>query len=432
MSSREREIEFPLENTVVGALANDSKSESLSSPVREKGNAPRSEIPNGGLVAWLQVSGSFILFFNSWGISNSFGAFENYYVRTQLSNRNASEIAWIGSIQSFLLLIIGVVTGPVFDQGYFRLLVILGSFLTVFGMMMTSLCKEYWQVILAQAVVTGLGSGCLFIPSVAVIPQYFTTKRSVATGIAASGSSLGGLQPQIGFGWATRVIAFIMLVTQAYVLAIMRVRTQSASKRKLFDASVFHDLPYMTFTVVVFFGFVGVYIPFYYMEGYAVHHGIFSEETAFYLLSLLNGGSIFGRIIPNFLADKIGPLNIFIPCAVLTVVVAFSWLSSTTAASVILVAFFYGFFSGSFVSLPPSVLVSLSPDMKMIGTRMGMSFAVAGLGLLIGTPIAGALLKTPAGYTATILFCGAAVAAGAIFVVMTRALKVGWVLKVKV
>lgn len=36
-------------------------------------------IPNGGLRAWLQVAGAFVLFFNTWGILNTFGV---YQVRT--------------------------------------------------------------------------------------------------------------------------------------------------------------------------------------------------------------------------------------------------------------------------------------------------------------------------------------------------------------
>lgn len=88
-------------------------------------------------------------------------------------------------------MIIGVATGPVYDAGYFRTLVFIGTFLTVFGMMMTSISKSYWEVMLAQALCVGLGSGCLFIPSVAIVSTYFTTKKSFATGIAASGSSLG-------------------------------------------------------------------------------------------------------------------------------------------------------------------------------------------------------------------------------------------------
>lgn len=88
-------------------------------------------------------------------------------------------------------MIVGAVTGPLYDAGYFYYLISTGSFLVVFGLMITSLCREYWQVMLAQAVCVGLGCGCIFVPSVAILPQYFTTKKAFAMGIAASGSSLG-------------------------------------------------------------------------------------------------------------------------------------------------------------------------------------------------------------------------------------------------
>lgn len=104
---------------------------------------------------------------------------------------NSSDISWIGSIQAFCLLFVGALTGPVYDAGYFEALLIAGSFLVVFGQMMTSLCHAYWQVILAQAVTIGIGCGCLFIPSVALVSTYFTTKIALAIGLAASGSSLG-------------------------------------------------------------------------------------------------------------------------------------------------------------------------------------------------------------------------------------------------
>ena len=44
---------------------------------------------------------------------------------------------------------------------------------------------------LAQGLIVGLGFGCLFVPSVAIIPGYFSKKRALAVGIAASGSSVG-------------------------------------------------------------------------------------------------------------------------------------------------------------------------------------------------------------------------------------------------
>lgn len=90
-----------------------------------------------------------------------------------------------------LLIVGGCFTGPIFDAGYMRVLVIVGASASVFGMMMTSICTEYWQIILAQGIVVGFGAGCMLLPSVAVMPQYFTTRRAFATGVGAAGSSIG-------------------------------------------------------------------------------------------------------------------------------------------------------------------------------------------------------------------------------------------------
>lgn len=125
------------------------------------------------------------------GVVNTFGVYQTFYERDFLSSESASNISWIGSIQAFLLVVVGVITGPIYDAGYFRALIFMGSFMIVFGMMMTSVAKTYWEVILAQALVVGIGDGCLFLPSVAIVSQYFTSKKAFATGIAASGSGLG-------------------------------------------------------------------------------------------------------------------------------------------------------------------------------------------------------------------------------------------------
>lgn len=78
--------------------------------------------PNGGLVAWMQVVGSFFLFFNCWyvnyqtshiiltylrGTVNSFGVFQTYYENNPYWVESPSNISWIGSVQAFLLLMVG-------------------------------------------------------------------------------------------------------------------------------------------------------------------------------------------------------------------------------------------------------------------------------------------------------------------------------------
>jgi nitrate/nitrite transporter NarK len=66
-----------------------------------------------------------------------------------------------------------------------------GSFLVIFGVMMTSLVKQYYQALLAQGVCVGIGGGILFVPSIAIVSTYFDKHRSFACGVAASGSSFG-------------------------------------------------------------------------------------------------------------------------------------------------------------------------------------------------------------------------------------------------
>ena len=119
------------------------------------------------------------------------GVFQTYYQEELLAGVSSSEISWIGSLQAFFLVFGGLVTGPLFDMGYLRQITVAGSFLVVFGMMMTSISTTYWQLILAQGVVVGLGNGCLFLPSISVLPTYFRKKMALSQGIASAGSGLG-------------------------------------------------------------------------------------------------------------------------------------------------------------------------------------------------------------------------------------------------
>ncbi|KAH9881748.1 hypothetical protein IAQ61_000476 [Plenodomus lingam] len=83
--------------------------------------------PDGGSTAWLQVLGAWILFFHTWGAMNTFGVFQAYYESGILFQRSSSDIAWIGSIQTFCLQSMGLVAGPIYDRGGFRALIGVGS-----------------------------------------------------------------------------------------------------------------------------------------------------------------------------------------------------------------------------------------------------------------------------------------------------------------
>ena len=82
---------------------------------------------------------------------------------------------------------IGVAAGVLFGMGHLNLLLYLGTFMIVFGMMMTSLCSQYWQTILAQGLMVGFDCACFFIPSLAIIPLYFDKRKALAMGSGGVG-----------------------------------------------------------------------------------------------------------------------------------------------------------------------------------------------------------------------------------------------------
>lgn len=78
------------------------------------------------------------------GLLLGFGAFQTYYDQSLLSSHSSSAITWIATTSGFLLLFSGLLSGPLYDRGYLRPLLVGGSLLEILGLMMTSLAREYY------------------------------------------------------------------------------------------------------------------------------------------------------------------------------------------------------------------------------------------------------------------------------------------------
>jgi len=189
------------------------------------------------------------------------------------------------------------------------------------------------------------------------------------------------------------VLGFISLALLCVAVLVLRTRVTPKKSRSLLQLSAFRSAPYTLNSLGILIGFSGLYFPMFYIQSYALARTHVSRDYAFYLLAIMNGSSAFGRIIPNFLADKVGPLNMLTPCTLAAATLCLGWIDITDTAGITVFSIFYGFFSGAFVSLIPPTIVELTPDMSMVGTWMGMSLFIGAFGLLIGNPIAGALLE---------------------------------------
>lgn len=74
------------------------------------------DFPEGGARAWAVAAGTGGILFCTLGYTNSFGVFQAYYMSNQLQYESTDRIAWIGSLQGFLIFAAGSIGGPLFDR----------------------------------------------------------------------------------------------------------------------------------------------------------------------------------------------------------------------------------------------------------------------------------------------------------------------------
>ncbi|KAI3319891.1 major facilitator superfamily domain-containing protein [Xylariaceae sp. AK1471] len=374
---------------------------------------------------------------NTWGFINSFGVFQTYYM--ELLGLPPSAISWIGSITVFLTFFIGTFTGRLVDAGFLLPVLVLGTALLTLGIFTTSAATQYWHLILAQGLTMGIGSGCLFCAAITTVATYFSKKRSFAIGLSASGSVTGGLiypamarqlLPSIGFPWAIRAMGFVMLGTMVFVIIFMRSRLPPRRTGSLVEWSAFRELEYTFYAVGMFFNFWGVYFTFYYLGSFsrsAFVHPSLSYVDSLNLVLILNGIGILGRLLPNHLADRYGPLNMLAPAALFCGIALFAWMVVDTPTKLYIWASFYGIAAGGVQSLFPAGLSSLTTDPRKQGTRIGMVFTIVSFATLTGNPIAGAIIAADGGryygaqgFTGASLLIGASLIFGARLVRMRK------------
>lgn len=192
----------------------------------------------------------------------------------------------------------GPIFGTLFDSYGPRWILLGGTFLHVFGLMMASLSTEYYQFILSQGICSPLGASAIFNACVNSVSTWFGKRRAFALGIMASGSSLGGvifpimvshLIPQVGFAWAMRICAFLIL----FMLGISNLTLKSRLTHKKKDVSIMNFIrplkdPKFVVTVAGCFCFFwGMFLPFTFVITQAERYGM-SQNLSQYLIPILN------------------------------------------------------------------------------------------------------------------------------------------------
>ncbi|KAI1380458.1 MFS general substrate transporter [Hypoxylon crocopeplum] len=376
----------------------------------------KEQVLNQDWLAWSHVFASFLTCLCTLGLSNSFGVFQTYYEHNILNSHSASSISWIGTTQGFLLSVVALISGPLYDRGYIKSLMYVGTFLSVVGLLATSFADQYSWTFLSFGVIVGLGCGAIYVPGLAIVQDYFTEHAVFATGLSSSGSSIGGiiypvlfrrLLGSTGFAWTCRIFALMNGVLLLAACLIMKPHKRiEESAEKPFNWRTFFDSKLLLFGSCGLFMDIGIDVPFYFIPTFALRELNLSSEVADFLLAAMNGSSLLGRLSLNLIAGYTMPVWVWQFSILASCVLLFCWFTVQSLAGIVTFIVFYGFFVGGLISLVPPSVHSTFPESDVFGARLGLVEGFQGVGFLIGPPIAGAILETEAKYLGVSLFLG--------------------------
>lgn len=388
--------------------------------------------PEGGWQAWMTIVGAFLVQFATFGYTNAFGVYQDFYVREYLHKYTPSDIGWIGGTQIFLVLSSGIVTGRAFDNGYFHHMMIAGALLNSFSFFMLSLShqNQYYQVFLSHGLGGGLAAGLVYTPTLAIGSHYFRRHRALSIGFVVSGAGLGAVLHPImlnhlfsgpsSFARGVRISAALNSSLLIIANLMMRTRLPPKKVRSRIPFTEFaRDMPYVFVVMGGMVTIFGVSFAVFFIQLYSG-----GNKIAQYSLSIMNAASIVGRTIPALFVSRCGIVNMIIFITICMAALIYSLAAVETARGIVAFAVIYGILEGGAITLTPAMLASLAEDVDEIGARIGVSFALSGIIGLFVTPIQGALLTRQLHWWRPIMFTGTMVSGGALCYIIARFLLV--------
>ncbi|KAL1918259.1 uncharacterized protein VTP21DRAFT_2919 [Calcarisporiella thermophila] len=144
--------------------------------------------------AWLVTLGGFLIVFNNFGITYTWGIYQEVYLTKEFVGQATDQaISYIGTSSNALMFLLGPMFIIVSQRIGFRICMMFGAVLCPLALLLASFNTHLWQLYITQGIMFGIGFACLFFPSILLPNQWFKKHLGLATGITVSGSGIGGL-----------------------------------------------------------------------------------------------------------------------------------------------------------------------------------------------------------------------------------------------
>ena len=327
-----------------------------------------------------------------------------------------------------------------------------GSVMAALGLALGSFTKSLLGVIVTYSIITGVGFGLMYIPSIVAVANHFTRQRSLAIGICLCGAGVGtfALSPLQTFitqtyGWRAAFLSLAVLSALCSLCGATMTRvdrqswqpaqpqpqhqfttsnTSSSSPSKcrrlltvLVDPRLLSSPALKLFLLVALADLaatLSLFIPFQHLPAIAVARGLTKSQAA-YVISASGIWSTVGRLVAGWLCDKswLHPLSLTSLTIISVLPPLFSLSVCSSFLSFLACASLFGLLTGTWVAaMSPIFIRILGPD--LLSPAFGLLTAIRGVASLVGPPLAGVAIDYFSSREAAIFLSGLCMAASAI------------------
>ncbi|GAA6057689.1 hypothetical protein JCM3770_003845 [Rhodotorula araucariae] len=423
-SGDEEELEGDSSEKKVDSRAEDEEADT-GTPLEEAWT-----YPDGGLRAWGVVFGVWCLSASQLGYGLVFGVLlEDLEERL---HQTPATLNFIQGLTNFGMNAVSFVAGRLGDRYGFKRCIGIGCVLSILSLVGSALSyKSLIGLFLVQGAMLGLAQGIGMSLFMAVPSQWFLHKRGLATGLAMSGSGIGGaiasliLRGTIKLGYRNALLIYTGCNAVAYIIGFILIEERHPPLRpgerrvpkNWLPTGVWTDGRFYSLMGSVAVAVFGYLTPFYFITALTTQQCPEYADNSLLLASPLIVGAALsgiGRVMGGFIADRIGPVNTLISSFFLGGVLQLAiWPRMHSFATIMTFACLYGWFGSWFVPLLAPACAQIFGT-KGLATMVGFGVLCNAPGQFLGGSIAGWVLGAAGGnygtvgyYSGTVMLSGA-------------------------
>lgn len=152
-------------------------------PVNPTVEEKKVDVPPNGGYGWVCVAAVATINGHTWGLNSTYAVFLAYYLANDIfPGATPLQYAFIGGLSISQALIVSPIATLTTRRFGTRTTLFIGVAFETVSFIGASFATQIWHLFLSQGICFGWGMGFLFVGSIGIAAQWFTTHRSLANG----------------------------------------------------------------------------------------------------------------------------------------------------------------------------------------------------------------------------------------------------------